>query len=104
MTRATYSVAGTLRGGLWWPIGSPACKTFEYWTPTRPASLAELAETICDREGGDFSTAPRLLADCTLTIRRDRADHRGYRVRGWPLTSLPSLADYTSPDWPEWPE
>jgi hypothetical protein len=96
-----YRVSGTIAGGLWWPVGAPACKTFEYQTRERPASLDALAETICDREGGDFSTAPRLLADCILVIRRDRSDGRGHRSRVWPLTALPSLSDYTSPEWPE---
>jgi hypothetical protein len=100
----TYRVSGTIAGGLWWPVGAPACKTFEYQTRERPASLDALAETICDREGGDFSTAPRFLADSILVIRRDRRDGRGHTSRVWPLTSLPSLSDYTSDQWPEWPE
>ena len=104
MSATTYRVSGTISGGLWWPIGAPACKTFEYQTHERPATLEELAETIADREGGDFSTAPRFLADTVLTIRRDRADGRGHRSRSWPLTALLSLSEWTSPDWPEWPE
>ena len=102
MNATTYRVSGSIAGGLWWPQGEPAFKSFEYTTRERPADLRELAESICDSEGGDFSTAPRFLADCVLTVTRWR--QRGHVSRSWPLTSLRSLAAYTSDTWPEWSE
>jgi len=100
--RTTYSVTGTLRGPIWWPVGAPAEKAFEYRAIERPGSLRELAESIMAAEGGDFSGAPLLLADTALEITRWRSDGRGHRSRLFDLASFASLEGYTSPEYPEW--
>lgn len=105
--RTTYTVRGTLAGGLWWPIGEPASKSFEYrvtvaGTEERPATMRDLAEQIMAREDGDFSSAPRFLADTTLTVIRWRAT--GHHGRSWDLSRFASLNEYVSPEWPMWEE
>ena len=99
--RVTYTVHGTLAGPIWWPIGEPAQKTFSYRTTDRPATLRDLAEAIMRNEDGDFSGAPRFLADTVLTITRWGAT--GHHGRSFDLGSFPSIAgDYCSPEWPVW--
>jgi hypothetical protein len=98
--RTVYRVEGTLAGPIWWPYGAPASKTFEYRTSERPASLRDLAESILNREDGDFSGAPRFLADTTLTITRYGST--GHHGRTFDLGAFASLAAYTSADWPDW--
>jgi hypothetical protein len=103
-TRTTYTVHGTLAGPLWWPVGEPASKTFEYrwerYATDRPSSLRDLADAIMAREDGDFSGAPLFLADTTLTITRWGAT--GHHGRSFDLSTFPSLSEYTSPEWPVW--
>ena len=103
--RVTYRVAGTLEGSIWWPVGVLATKTFTYVTTTRPDSLRDLCEQVMTAEDGDFSGAPRMLADTTVVVTRWRGDGLGHRSRSIEVTRFPSLRDdYTSDRWPEWPD
>jgi hypothetical protein len=104
----TYTISGTLRGELWWPMGTPATKTFERrWSDYRPSRdrylLRHLAEEIMRAEDGDFSSAPVFLADTSLTVTRESSAGQSIRrhSRTWPLTAFSSIADYVSDEWPE---
>lgn len=99
----TYEVTGTLRGEMWWPIGTPAEKPFRvtFRESERPATMAELAERIMTAEDGDFSSAAVMLADTTLTIVRHRPDSRRTVERWFPLTAFPSITAYVADEWPE---
>jgi len=100
--RTTYRVNGTLLGPIWWPIGAPATKSFEYVTAERPATMRALADAVMSREDGDFSGPARMMADTVLTIIRWGAT--GHHGRSWAVDSLPSMAEYITAEWPEWPE
>jgi hypothetical protein len=103
-TRTTYTLRGTLQGPIWWPIGAPMSKTFDYTYQRTNGdlhlTLRELAEAAMAAEDGDFSSAPRFMADTVLTVTRwGRTGHHG---RTLDLSQFQSVADYTSPDWPVW--
>jgi hypothetical protein len=100
VTRTTYRVVGTLVGPIWWPIGAPASKSFEYVTAERPATMRALADAVMAREDGDFAGAPRMMADTVVTIIRWRAT--GHHGRSWNAEDLPSLAAYVTAEWPSW--
>lgn len=100
--RTTYTLRGTVQGPIWWPIGEPASKTFNYTYQRTDGdqhlALRELAEAAMSAEDGDFSSAPRFMADTVLTVTRwGRTGHHG---RTFDLNAFSSVADYTSQDWP----
>lgn len=100
MKRTAYRVAGTLRGPIWWPVGQPADKTFEWTTVDRPDSMRQIADSVMANEDGDFSSAPRMLGDTVLTISRFREHGIGHTSRSWHLDQFRSIADYTTRDMP----
>ena len=105
MTRTTtYTLMGTLTGGLWWPMGAPAAKPVTFtWTREAPftdaPTLREAVQHVEAAEGGDFSDAPLWTADSVLIIRRaSGAATRVVRERVVPLSACPSIAAYVSAD------
>lgn len=103
--RITYTVRGSIGGWLWWPYGAPAFKSFEFRSERngrdQRETIRDIAETIVTREGTDFSTAARMMADCVLTITRWGTTH--HTSRTWDLARFASIAaDYLSEEWPAW--
>jgi hypothetical protein len=101
MTRKTYyTIAGTIRGGLWWPMGEPAEKPVERaFTSGSGESLREQVENLMVRESGDFSDAPRLTADTVLLAERISPTGQRRVVRTFPLSRFPSVADYLTDEY-----
>ena len=97
-----YSITGTLAGPIWWPYGEMCSKPFEWVTYDRPDTMRQIGECVMAREDGDFSSAPRMMADTMLTITRTRG--MSSRSRSWYTSDLPSLSDYTSSDFVPWEE
>ena len=103
MIRTTVTVNGTLQGGLWWPYGHPAqvnvhaAESVDRYTA--PPTLRDIIDTIIAEHGGDFSDAPRLTADSTVTIVRERSGRTAHTAqRTYTVDALPSIADYVDVD------
>jgi hypothetical protein len=107
----TYTIIGTLQGGLWWPIGEPAQKaaSFAFERLEEPRlfdhaahTLRSAVEQLMREEDGDFSDAPRLTADSVLVVTRHGRTHRTERI--FPLAGFASIADYIGADLWTFPE
>lgn len=102
--QTTYEIAGTVTGGLWWPIGAPAGKDVRYrftrepdadpWVDEAP-DLTAAVDALTLREGGDFSTAARMTADSVLIVTRTTRPGFTHR-RVMALACFRSIAEYVT--------
>lgn len=99
----TFTILGSVEGGLWWPYRAPAEKpvnySFERSDEPRPfvsaaTTLRDAVEDLMTQEGGDFSSALLLSADSLLLVTRRGATHE---TRRWfSLASFASISDYVT--------
>jgi hypothetical protein len=96
-----YTIAATMTGPLWWPIGEPATKdvTFTFRRDDTPRpwqhnadTLAEAVERLMVAEDGDFSGPATIEGVLIITHRTARRETR--RVFG--LELFPSIADWVA--------
>lgn len=104
-TESTYTIEGSVIGGLWWPMGAPATKPVRF-TFTRGAArpftphadtLLEAVDALTTAEGGDFSTLARLTADSVLVVEHRKAQR--VTRRWFSLSGCASIADYMSDEY-----
>lgn len=109
----TFEIHGTMIGGLWWPMGTPASKeiAFTFAREGQPwvneaDSIRSAVEQLMHKEDGDFSGAAQIDGVLTIVRRTPTRETRRY----FDLRSFTSIADYIAreedvlnalPDWDE---
>lgn len=101
--QTTFTILGAVTGELWWPMGAEAFKpiTFRFAREGRPFvteadTLTGAVEALMRAEDGDFSSEAKLTGDSVLVV--ERVSSRRTTKRWFPVTMLPSIAQYVAAD------